>query len=160
MVKIERYLEKILNTITTLLYFLLIVVVLVQIIVRFTPSITIPWTEEFTRLIFIYIICLGVPLSLKKEVFADVDLFTTKMPKKVYNINYVIIYLLIAIFCAVTFISGINFAIVGMKSLSPAMKLPMVIHYSSIAISTILCLLYSLMHFVNYLKKVFIAEKQ
>lgn len=152
LLKIDKVVDKVLSTITTLLYIAMIVVVLLQIVGRYTPSITISWSEELTRLLFVYIVCLGAPLSIRYEEFADVDLIISEVAAKKKRILYIVIYALMVIFCGVMSISGLKFAEIGGKSISPAMKLPMVIHYSSIPITGFLCGIYSLLQLYGIIR--------
>lgn len=152
MKKIDKILDKILSFITVCLYMAMILVVLLQIGARYIPSLTLSWTEELTRFIFIFIICLGAPLSLKYNSFADVDLVYEKFPLKVKKICYFLIFALIALFNIVVIFSGYKFVVLGKRSVSPALHWPMFIHHSSVFLLGIFSLFYSTLKIIKLFK--------
>lgn len=149
--QIGKVFEKSLSVITSILYLLMIATVTIQIAARYISFITVPWTEEFTRLLFIYIMCLGAPLSLKYEEFVSVDILTMKWSTKARLFSSAIVFLLIAAYCMIIFYTGIPFAKVGLRSTSPIMRLPMVIHHSSISIAMFLCGIMAMSCFYKYI---------
>ena len=150
MKKLDELLDKILSIITVACYMLMIIAVLMQIAARYIPSLTLSWTEELTRFFFIFIICLGAPLSLKYASYADVDLFYVKFPRSVKKIVYLLIYISITIFTIVVILSGYRFILIGTTSVSPALKWPKFIHHSSVFLFGIFTLIYSILKLVYF----------
>lgn len=152
MKKLDSFLDKVLSVITVILYMAMIIVVLMQIAARYMPSLTLSWTEELTRFIFVFIIALGAPLSLKYNAFADVDLIYEKFPKNAKKICIFIDFLLISIFLGIVIYSGYLFTTLGGRSVSPAMRWPMFIHHSTILFFGIFSLFYSVLKLIDFLK--------
>ncbi|MDO4594937.1 MAG: TRAP transporter small permease subunit [Tissierellia bacterium] len=141
MKKIDLILEKMISTMTISLYISLIVVVFIQIVARYT-SLTTPWSDELSRFIFIYMISLGGAMSLKYNQFADVDLLFQKFNNTVKKIVYVINFFLIFIFNIVLLVSSFKFMIVGLKSQSAVLKVPMVLMFLSMFILAFFSVIY------------------
>lgn len=149
MKKLEKIIDKILSIASIALYLSLIIVVAIQIIVRFTPMTT-PWSDEISRYIFVYMICLAGGLSLKHNAYADVDLlfgsFSFGMKKFVYLINQI----LILIFNIILIISGFQFGKIGELSVSPVTKIPMNIMFISIFVLGIFATFYSIFNIYSF----------
>ena len=64
MKKITDILDKIFHYLTALSFGLVSICVLVQVITRYTPGISAPWTDEMTRLFFMYTIMFGAPMAI------------------------------------------------------------------------------------------------
>lgn len=152
MKKIDGFIDKLLSAITVVLYMAMIIVVLLQILARYNPNLTLSWTEEFTRFLFVFIITLGAPLSLKYTAYADVDLLYDKFPTGIKKICYIIIYLAILVFSVVVVYSGYKFTLLGTRSLSPALRWPMYLHHSSILIFGVITTLYCVLKILKFLK--------
>lgn len=152
MKKIDELLDKILSVITVILYIIMIIVVLMQIAARYIPSLTLSWTEEFTRFLFVFIVTLGAPLSLKYYAFADVDLLYDKLGNKAKKVLYVIIYLSVLIFDIVVILSGYNFVKLGSRSVSPALHWPMYLHHSTIILFGIFSTFYCIVKLIKFFK--------
>lgn len=156
---IDNIIDKLLSIVTVCLYAAMIVVVLMQIAARYLPSLTLSWTEELTRFLFVFIICLGAPLSLKYNSFADVDLLYEKFPRPVKKVCYFIIFVLISIFNIVVIYSGYKFLLIGARAFSPALHWPMYLHHGSVFLFGIFALFYSILKLIELLKNPELALK-
>ena len=54
------------------------VCVLVQILARYIPGVTAPWTDEMTRLFFQYTIMIACPMAIKYHEYASIDVIAAK----------------------------------------------------------------------------------
>ena len=79
MKKITDMLDKIFHYLTALSFGLVSICVLVQVITRYTPGISAPWTDEMTRLFFMYTIMFGAPMAIKYSEYAVIDIVTNNM---------------------------------------------------------------------------------
>lgn len=139
----KNFLEKSLEIITIIMFFMLIGVVFLQVFSRFLLPKTPSWTEEMARFFFVYSILFGAPLALKKGDYVRVDLLTNLLPEKIQNIIDGVIYLVLTVFFIIIAVKGYVFASLGVRQYSPAMGLPMFIPYMSIGISSIFLAFYS-----------------
>lgn len=78
--QLGRLLVSVLETLTTLVFGGLLIVVLLQIAFRSVLSISIPWTEEMSRFLFIYATFLGSALALKKREHINMGLIFDRLP--------------------------------------------------------------------------------
>lgn len=65
--------NKIIDNFAGLCFLIVLVVILVQIFFRFVLRIGVPWTEEISRLFFIYLIFIGAAVAVRKGEMIVVD---------------------------------------------------------------------------------------
>jgi TRAP-type C4-dicarboxylate transport system permease small subunit len=112
----------------------LLFTVLLQIICRFTPINTPAWTEEASRLFFIYAMSFAAGLAMKNEFYVHLDMFYERFPvriKKTLNLAVPSITLILFVVMAVY---AIKFVILGIPEKSPSMGFNMGIAFFSIFI--------------------------
>lgn len=85
------------------LFLVMFAVMVLQILVRLIPGLTIlPWTEELSRLIFVYVAMLGISIGIRKQQHIYVDFFTDKLPPKfkkfAFSVSQVLIFVCIVLF--------------------------------------------------------------
>lgn len=97
MKKITDILDKIFHYLTALSFGLVSICVLVQVITRYTPGISAPWTDEMTRLFFMYTIMFGAPMAIKYKEYAVIDIVTNSIHGKPRHIISILDYILICI---------------------------------------------------------------
>jgi len=147
----RHILENILKLCTIICFTALILVVTLQISARFLP-ITLSWTEELSRLLFVYSISFSAPLAMKKKDYVNVDLLLNFLPEKFRNIYEGVIYLIITVFLSIVVIKGFEFIQTGQGQTSPVLKISMAIPHSSMIITSIFIAVYALIHAFNYFK--------
>lgn len=145
--------EKVLNKLVVLTFFVTFVIVMIQIISRFIPSMIVPWTEELTRMSFMYTICFGAPLGIRHLEFAKVDGINERLPLKLKYLSYAVIEFLILIFCAVVSYRGLEMAYKGQNQLSVYMRLPMYIFYVTVPVCFFLCAIMTIEKLVVYFRQ-------
>lgn len=65
--------NKLIDNFAGLCFLIVLVVILVQIFFRFVLKIGVPWTEEISRLFFIYLIFIGAAVAVRKGEMIVVD---------------------------------------------------------------------------------------
>lgn len=108
--------------------------VLLQIFCRFTPFSTPSWTEEASRLFFIFAMSFAAGLAMKNEFYVHLDMFYNRFPakfKKILNLAIPITTLVLFVIMA---ISSIKFILLGIPEKSPSMGFNMGIAFFSIFI--------------------------
>ncbi|WP_149274277.1 TRAP transporter small permease [Pareuzebyella sediminis] len=103
----------------------LIATVLLQIICRFTPIDTPSWTEEASRLFFIYAMSFAAGLAMKNEFYVHLSMFYERLPsrlKKIVSRTIPILSLFLFLFMAVC---SVQLIILGLAEKSPSMGLNM-----------------------------------
>ena len=97
MKKITDILDKIFHYLTALSFGLVSICVLVQVITRYTPGISAPWTDEMTRLFFMYTIMFGAPMAIKYSEYAVIDIVTNNMHGPFRHIINILDYVFICV---------------------------------------------------------------
>jgi len=103
----------------------LIATVLLQIFARFFLQNAPAWTEEASRLFFIYAISFAAGLAFKQHYFVHLDLFYEQLPSWAQRILSVLIPLLTLILFAIIAVYTIPFMMDGYGETSPSMKIRM-----------------------------------
>ncbi len=60
----------------------MIIAVFAQVIFRYALKISVPWTEEFARLLFTWVSFLGAAIALRKKEHIFVDVILRRLPKR------------------------------------------------------------------------------
>lgn len=136
--KVLCNIEKILNILLALMFLAMFGVVLLQVFTRYISFVAIPWTEELTRLAFVYIIALGAPLAIKYDDYAKVDLLVEVLPLKTRLFLELLVSLLVL--CFVVYMAFISFDLIrlGMRQKSIYLRIPMYFAYFAIPLNFIL----------------------
>jgi len=112
----------------------LILTVLLQIVCRFTPFNTPPWTEEASRIFFIYAMSFAAGLAMKNEFYVHLDMFYNRFPERIKKVlNLAIPIITLALFVVMA-IYSIKFILLGIPEKSPSMGFNMGIAFFSIFI--------------------------
>ena len=114
MKKITDILDKIFHYLTALSFGLVSICVLVQVITRYTPGISAPWTDEMTRLFFMYTIMFGAPNSIHGK------------PRHIISI---LDYILICIVGVVGTRQAFIFWKTGLRTVSTSLRINMGVFY-------------------------------
>lgn len=130
----KKYIEKFLKIATVWSVFLLIGSVLLQIFARFFLEQAPSWTEEVSRLFFIFSVAFAAPLALKSNYYIHLDVFfnmlKTQWQKRVNTIILISVFLLFLILS----IGAIEFVTMGFTENSPSMGIKMGIVFLSMLI--------------------------
>ncbi len=138
---------------TLLSSFGFVVTVSIQIFARYFLENVPPWTEEASRILFIYAIAFASGLAYKGNYFVRLDLFQEKkfpQLKKVLNILTPLVSLLLFGVMGVYALKMLN---MGQSELSPSLQIPMTIPFFSLLILTGSICLYALLNLIKQLKK-------
>ena len=129
MKKITDILDKIFHYLTALSFGLVSICVLVQVITRYTPGISAPWTDEMTRLFFMYTIMFGAPMAIKYSEYAVIDIVTNNMHGPFRHIINILDY----VFICVVGVAGTKQAHIfwktGLRTVSTSLRINMGIFY-------------------------------
>ena len=117
-------------------------VVLLQVMARYLPFPTPPWTEELARYLMIYMAFIGASNGIRKWNNISVDFLLMKLPKKTYQVVMTIIQLIVlALLLYLSILSFKIFPKVGLRQTSATMGFPMLVPQSAIIIGCFLMVL-------------------
>ena len=136
--RIKNAITKVLDTLTVISFILMICVVVLQVIGR-TPLMPKPyhWTEEVTRMLFIFLISIGSISAVLHNEFVAVDLFISRLQGKALIIYNSFLHFIIAGFLLYLVPSGFKFMNLGARQLSPGLRVNMKYIYGLILVSII-----------------------
>lgn len=115
----------------------LIITVLVQIFCRFTPIATPSWTEEASRILFIYAMAFAAGLAMKNNYYVALDMFYSRFPERLQRFLSKAIPMVTFILFAIMAVYSIQFVIQGLAEKSPSMGFNMGVAFFSIFIMSL-----------------------
>ena len=68
-----KKINKIFDDLSILIFVLMVVVVIVQVVCRYCFKLSVPWTEELSRLLFIYVGFTGTAIAVRENELIVVD---------------------------------------------------------------------------------------
>ncbi|TMU57344.1 TRAP transporter small permease [Flagellimonas algicola] len=126
--------------------------VLLQIFARFFLESAPSWTEEASRLFFVYAISFASGLALKSNYFVSLDTFYDKFNSKIKNLLNLLIPICTFLMFIIVLIYTIPLIWLGVGEKSPSLKFPMSFAFLSIAIMSISLCYYSFKQLQSVLK--------
>lgn len=149
----KQLLEKLLKLGTIWSVFLLIASVLLQIFARFFLAQAPSWTEEVSRLFFIFSVAFASALALKSNYYIHLDVFFNMLKsnwkKRVHGFIHISVFILFFILT----IASIKFVIMGFTENSPSMGIKMGIAFSSMLILGLTMCYFKGIHLYKHFKK-------
>ncbi|MEM6320947.1 MAG: TRAP transporter small permease [Bacteroidota bacterium] len=136
----QKYFTKFLKYGTLLSTYGLIGSVLLQIFARFFLTNTPAWTEEASRLFFIYAMAFAAGLALKSDEYVALDIFFEKLNPILQKRLLLVVQGLIVLLFGITAVYSIKFVQLGMPESSPSMAISMsVAFFSMFLMSASIC---------------------
>lgn len=123
-----------------ILLFIMTVVVFWQVVCRFVLKASLPWSEELSRYILVWVTFLGASIGVKRGAHIGVEAFLLLLPKKVRGyMNYVIAAICV-VFCLIVFKESLGIIEKQFvnSQVSPAMQIPMWWAYLAVPVGMIL----------------------
>lgn len=140
---IKKLDEKFEETLCAILLSAMTVIISIQIVFRQlgTPA---AWSEELARYMFVWLIYVGCSLGVKRRKHIKVDAVMLLIKEEWHIVMYIISNILFMVFCILISYYGIELLYkiqFVQKQLSPAMRIPMVIPYSSFVFGCLLMII-------------------
>ncbi|ARE86453.1 2,3-diketo-L-gulonate TRAP transporter small permease protein YiaM [Clostridium formicaceticum] len=101
------------------------VVILLQTVTRYVFFYSLPWSEELSRYLFVWMIMLGINIGIRDDMQVRIDIIDKVFKGRGKIVLAVFQQLVSLIVSAVFFYSSFNFIAIGARQLSPAMQIPM-----------------------------------
>jgi TRAP-type C4-dicarboxylate transport system permease small subunit len=135
-------LDRLLRGLLALLLGVLTASVFLQVLARFVLHYPLPWTEEVTRLAFVYSIFVGATVAVREKAHINVDVFVSVLPAGVGRAVSLVGTALVALFLVVMLWQGIAFIAATGVQMTPVLQIPFRYLYVVIPVSAALMLLY------------------
>ena len=117
-------LDRLLKYLLTFLVGLLTVSVFLQVLIRFVFKYPLPWTEEVSRIAFVYTIFIGATIAVREKAHLNVDFLLVALPPKVSRAVRLLGTTLVAVFLVFVTWQGIEFVRVTGVQVTPVMQVP------------------------------------
>lgn len=147
MKKLQRLISRFLKIGTLLSTLALVLSVVVQIYSRFFMENAPSWTEEASRLFFIYSIAFASGIAFRQHYFVSLDLITSRLSPRGNAILEIGINSLIFVLFMVVAIYSIPYIIMGLDERSPSLGLSMAISFMSIFVMALSISFFSFVRF-------------
>ncbi|QEN06851.1 TRAP transporter small permease [Oceanispirochaeta crateris] len=145
--------EKIVGNLIKVIGLIMTLSILIQIFSRAFMKVPFSWTEELSRIMFMWFCFLGSGLALKKKAHLGIDFFVNKYGQNFKYVNQIIINLLVGFFGFFMAFYGFKIARVMHKQVSSVMRIPMSYYYAVIPVTGILLLILSIYYLIQNFKK-------
>lgn len=153
MKKIDRLVSRFLKYGTLLSTIALILSVVVQIYARFFMDSAPSWTEEASRLFFIYAISCASGLAFKQNYFVSLDLITSRLSERGNVLLELIVTGFVIVLFSVMTIFSISYIQLGFIEKSPSLGFNMSISFSSILLMSLAISFFASIRFIQLIKK-------
>ncbi len=120
------------------------VIIFFQVVFRFSIKIPLPWSEELSRYLMIWIGMMGGSIALHEGRHIGVDFMVERVPKRFRWTVSIPATLFIIWFLWLVVREGTHLALQNYSQLSPAMMIPMLLPYSAIPVGGAFMLIQSL----------------
>jgi len=105
---------------------------------RYVLNNSLPWTEELARYLMIWFAFIGMALALKEENHVNVNFILNLFPLSIKRFIKLVAYIIVLFFLIILFSQSLNVFKVVKIQRSPAMRIPMIYPYLSVALGAIL----------------------
>ena len=129
------------------------VTVLIQIIARYIPAISAPWTDEMSRMFYLYTVMLGCPMAVRFREYASIDVIAVNCKGSWRMLLNIFTDLVMIVVCGIALPHAKTFFVAGMRSLSTSLQINLGIFYVIPLGIFILTILYCFIDVLMELKK-------
>jgi len=96
--RLFRFLDWIFESVTFVTFALAIVVMFLQVVLRYVFGTSIMWAEEFSRIMFVWIVYMGTPIVIIKNANIEVDYYTQFLPSSFRKYLKIVLYVIASVF--------------------------------------------------------------
>jgi C4-dicarboxylate transporter DctQ subunit len=119
-------------------------VITYQIICRYFFNISVNWSDEVGRYLFVLMVFMGCILAVGEKGHFSIDLVTTFFSKKLSYVVNIIVHILSMVFLTILAFSGMELAKRTATQTSNVLSIPMPLLYSIIYFSAIIMIIYTI----------------
>lgn len=149
--KFFRAFQKVLLALISAALLIMMAVIFVQVFTRYVIFYSLPWSEELSRYLFVFIVIVGINIAVTQDKLIKIDaiqnLIKTVKGRAGISLMHAVVG---AIACILIASYAVDLFPVGRVQKSPAMRIPMIIMYSVVfggyVLSTIALILKAIEH--------------
>ena len=147
MVALLKQLERLIKGAIFMVFLTMIVAVVIQVFARTFMEQTPLWTEEASRLCFIWCVAFAAGPAVRERAYVDVDSFINHLPLRLRVLLAILIDCLLAGFTATLTYEAAKLMFAVKGHTSAALQWPMAVFYVAIWIQTLMLTIYLLQLF-------------
>lgn len=106
-----KQVRKLFDAAGILIFAAMVAVVILQVVCRFILRVSVPWTEEMSRLLFIFLCFWGVVVAVREKELIVIDTFRAKLRGRARKVLDSLISLFMAAFFAVILAGSVKMAV-------------------------------------------------
>jgi TRAP-type transport system small permease protein len=144
--KIGKVIEGLAGKIIFVLMAVLVFVVFTQVVLRYILNSSLVWAEELERMIFIWLMFLGIPLGFYKGRHFAVTAIIEKLGKYKKAVHTLIFIITIIFFVSLTWL-GLEFTIDGFSAVAAVLPISLGFLYLIIPIASVMSLIFCILQF-------------
>jgi len=147
--KFDNLAYKGLSAMSCILLVLMTGLCVLQVICRYVLKISLSFTEELARFLFIWITFLGTAMAVKKNQHVKMELLLDKLPDSLKLVFRTAAFLLTLLTYGILMYSGAIVVWKTMRQTSAALNLPMGYIYASVPVSVAFMLVFEFTQFIG-----------
>ena len=144
MERLEKNLYTGVKWVTILLFLGMVLLCALQVICRYVLKVSLSFTEELARYLFIWTTFLGSAMAVTKNKHVSMDLLVDAFPEKIGSLIHKAVAFFLAIMYLVLIYSGIRVMQKTMDQTSPAMNTPMGLVYMAVPVSMAIMIIFQI----------------
>ena len=151
--KLDRIMAGIGTVLSVISVGIVVILGILQVLFRFVLKISVPWTEEMMRALFIYIVFFGLILVERENGEVRTTMLIEKLPYKAYHIWESIVAVLSILFNVLVLIGCFQAMKVTNTTLSALPQISMRMFFYPMVISLPLMVIYQIYHMIGHIRK-------
>ena len=149
MKKVENYMYQGVKWSAVVLFVIMIGLCILQVVCRYVLKISLSFTEELARFLFIWVTFLGTAMAMKKHQHVNMDLLVHLFPESVQRVVNLIVTLFVECTYLMMVYSGVRVMMKTTSQTSPAMNLPMAVVYAAVPVSMLIMAFFQICEFAE-----------
>lgn len=139
--KLWDRIQEFIGYLSGILLMAVVTLIFIQVIARYIFSYSIPWSEELSRFLFVYLIFVTLTVIIQKKMLIRIDLLDTFLKGKAKKFAQILVNILSIFILSVMVFSGYQFVQVGVISTSPGLGISLAVVYIIMPIGYLLAII-------------------
>jgi TRAP-type C4-dicarboxylate transport system permease small subunit len=151
--KLDRIMAGIGTVLSVISVGIVVVLGILQVLFRFVLKVSVPWTEEMMRALFIYIVFFGLILVERENGEVRTTMLIEKLPYKAYHVWESVVAVLSILFNVLVLVGCFQAMKVTNTTLSALPQISMRMFFYPMVISLPLMVIYQIYHMIGHIRK-------
>ena len=151
--KLDRIMAGIGTVLSVISVGIVVILGILQVLFRFVLKVSVPWTEEMMRALFIYIVFFGLILVERENGEVRTTMLIEKLPYKAYHVWESVVAVLSILFNLLVLIGCFQAMKVTNTTLSALPQISMRMFFYPMVISLPLMVIYQIYHMIGHIRK-------